>query len=80
MYIVTFDGFDMKAKTEKEVRSFFSDNSVDAAFIWSDLRSEGFTASFCGTWSVSKAYASEVKDMDLLSNYSWIDGLMDLNS
>ena len=71
MYVLNFEGFEMKAYKESQIRDWLDENQVDAAFKWGDLRQTGQTLSLCERWLISKADGRALKDVDWISNYVW---------
>ena len=78
MYLIIYQGFEMKAQKEKDIKTWLQVNSVNASFSWADLRSEGIAVSLCSHWTVEKIDGRTVTNVDWLSNYGWIGTLVSL--
>ena len=76
MYLISFEGWEMKARTETAIRDWLNVNMVDAAFRWSELRRDGGMESLCGRWAISKADGRAISAVDWLENYAWLGGVL----
>ena len=76
MYTITYQGEEMKAHTEKEIRYFFRTNQVNAVIPWSLLRSENEVSSLYEEWYICKEDGGGLKEVNHLSSYAYIDVLI----
>lgn len=76
MYVLNFEGFEMKAKTEKDLKLWLRDNQINAAFKWGDLRQTGQTLSLCERWLISKADGRALREIDWIYNYGWLGDVL----
>ncbi len=76
MYLISFEGWEMKARTEQDVRHWLQTNKVDAAFSWANLHRDGHVDSFCGRWEIFKTDEHTAAAADWVENYAWLGGTL----
>ena len=73
MYLVIFKGHEMKAKTEKEIKTWLRTNDAKTKFNWPGLR-EGSIES--NGFLISKIDGRKLNEVDLLHNYGLMGGVL----
>lgn len=76
MYLVIFRGYQMKARTEREIRGWFKKYRKHYVFDWRELRKFGETRSTFDNVTIFRVHTEKIEEHENLNNYAYEKALI----